>query len=93
MRVGHRLATFGRAIDANMLTPVFLIRAVVAGMVARGFGRIINITTMGVKSPRDLCATSGPDSCYHMISREPNVRRRPAKGLARTNCYQIWNLT
>ena len=41
-----------RAIDANMLTPVFLIRAVVAGMVARGFGRIINITTMGVKSPR-----------------------------------------
>jgi len=40
-----------RAIDTNMLTPIFLIRAVVDGMVARGFGRIINITTMGVKSP------------------------------------------
>lgn len=40
-----------RAIDANMLTPIFLIRAVIDGMVARGFGRIINITTMGVKSP------------------------------------------
>ena len=40
-----------RAIDANMLTPIFLIRAVVDGMIARGFGRIINITTMGVKSP------------------------------------------
>jgi 3-oxoacyl-[acyl-carrier protein] reductase len=40
-----------RAIDANMLTPIFLIRAVVDGMVARGFGRIINITTSGVKSP------------------------------------------
>jgi 3-oxoacyl-[acyl-carrier protein] reductase len=39
-----------RAVDANMLTP-FLIRAVVDGMVARGFGRIINITTSGVKSP------------------------------------------
>jgi 3-oxoacyl-[acyl-carrier protein] reductase len=40
-----------RAVDANMLTPIFLIRAVVDGMIARGFGRIINITTMGVKSP------------------------------------------
>lgn len=40
-----------RAVDANMLSPIFLIRAVVDGMVARGFGRIINITTMGVKSP------------------------------------------
>ena len=40
-----------RAIDGNMLKPIFLIRAVVDGMIARGFGRIINITTMGVKSP------------------------------------------
>ena len=40
-----------RAVEANMLTPIFLIRAVVDGMIARGFGRIINITTMGVKSP------------------------------------------
>jgi 3-oxoacyl-[acyl-carrier protein] reductase len=30
-------------VDANMLTPIFLIRAVVDGMVARGFGPIINI--------------------------------------------------
>jgi 3-oxoacyl-[acyl-carrier protein] reductase len=40
-----------RAVDANMLTPIFLIRAVLDGMVARGFGRIVNITTSGVKSP------------------------------------------
>ena len=40
-----------RAIDANMLTPIFLIRAVLDGMIARGFGRIVNITTSGVKSP------------------------------------------
>jgi len=40
-----------RAADANMLTPIFLIRAVVDGMVERGFGRIINITTSGVKAP------------------------------------------
>lgn len=39
------------AIDANMLTPIFLIRATIDGMVARRFGRIVNITTSGVKSP------------------------------------------
>ena len=40
-----------RALDANMLTPIFLIRAVVDGMIARGFGRIVNITSGSVKSP------------------------------------------
>jgi len=40
-----------RAIEANMLTPIFLIRALLDGMIARGFGRIVNITTSGVKSP------------------------------------------
>lgn len=40
-----------RAIDANMLTPIFLIRAVIDGMIARDFGRIVNITTSGVKNP------------------------------------------
>ena len=40
-----------RALDANMLTPIFLIRAVVDGMCARKFGRIVNITSGSVKSP------------------------------------------
>jgi 3-oxoacyl-[acyl-carrier protein] reductase len=39
------------ALDANMLTPIFLIRAVVDGMVRRRFGRIVNITSAAVKSP------------------------------------------
>jgi 3-oxoacyl-[acyl-carrier protein] reductase len=39
------------ALDANMLTPIFLIKAVVDGMVARRFGRIVNITSASVKSP------------------------------------------
>jgi len=39
------------ALDANMLTPIFLIRAVVDGMCARRFGRIVNITSGSVKSP------------------------------------------
>lgn len=40
-----------RALDANMLTAIFLIRAVVDGMIARRFGRIVNITSVSVKSP------------------------------------------
>jgi 3-oxoacyl-[acyl-carrier protein] reductase len=43
--------TWIKAIDANMLTPIFLIRAVVDGMMARRFGRIVNITSASVKSP------------------------------------------
>jgi 3-oxoacyl-[acyl-carrier protein] reductase len=43
--------TWIRAIDANMLTPIFLIRAVVDGMAVRRFGRIVNITSASVKSP------------------------------------------
>ena len=34
-----------RALDANMLTPIELIKATVDGMVARRFGRIVNITS------------------------------------------------
>ncbi|MBV9115762.1 MAG: SDR family oxidoreductase [Acetobacteraceae bacterium] len=40
-----------RAIDANMLAPIFMIRAVVDGMAERRFGRIVNITSASVKSP------------------------------------------
>jgi len=43
--------TWHAALDANMLTPIFLIQAVVDGMLARGFGRIVNITSSAVKAP------------------------------------------
>jgi 3-oxoacyl-[acyl-carrier protein] reductase len=39
------------ALEANMLTPIFLIRSVIDGMIARRFGRIVNITSASVKSP------------------------------------------
>ena len=39
------------ALNANMLTPIELIRATVDGMMARGFGRIVNITSSAVKAP------------------------------------------
>ena len=39
------------ALRANMLTPIALIKATVDGMAARGFGRIVNITSIAVKAP------------------------------------------
>jgi len=47
-----------RAIDANMLTPIELIRATVDGMIARKFGRIVNITSAAVKAPIDILGLS-----------------------------------
>jgi len=41
------------ALDANMLAPIALIRATMDAMMARGFGRIINITSAAVKQPID----------------------------------------
>lgn len=40
-----------KAVDANMLTPIELIKATVDGMIARRFGRIVNITSNSVKAP------------------------------------------
>jgi 3-oxoacyl-[acyl-carrier protein] reductase len=46
------------AIEANMLAPILLVRALVPGMRARKFGRIVNITSAMVKSPRPAMALS-----------------------------------
>ncbi len=40
-----------KAIDANMLTPIELMKATVDHMIARQFGRIVNITSSAVKAP------------------------------------------
>jgi len=40
-----------KALVANMLTPIELIKATVDGMIARRFGRIVNITSTSVKAP------------------------------------------
>ena len=47
-----------KALDANMLTPIELIKATVDGMADRGFGRIINITSSAVKAPIDILGLS-----------------------------------
>lgn len=47
-----------RALDANMLTPIELIKATVDGMIARRFGRVVNITSSAVKAPIDILGLS-----------------------------------
>jgi 3-oxoacyl-[acyl-carrier protein] reductase len=47
-----------RALDANMLTPIELIKATVDGMMTRRFGRIVNITSSAVKAPIDILGLS-----------------------------------
>ncbi|MDJ0638233.1 MAG: SDR family oxidoreductase [Paracoccaceae bacterium] len=42
---------FIAALDANMLTPIALMKAVLPGMMERGWGRVVNITSQSVKSP------------------------------------------
>ncbi len=48
-----------RAVENNMLTPIDLIKSTVDGMIARRFGRIINITSSSVKAPIKLLDLSG----------------------------------
>jgi 3-oxoacyl-[acyl-carrier protein] reductase len=45
------LADWSAALDANFLSAVELIRTTVDGMIGRGFGRIVNITSMTVRMP------------------------------------------
>jgi 3-oxoacyl-[acyl-carrier protein] reductase len=40
-----------KAVEGNMLTPIALIQATIYGMMDRGFGRIVNITSASIKQP------------------------------------------
>ena len=51
-------AAWLRALDANMLTPIELIKASLDAMIARRFGRIVNITSSAVKAPIDILGLS-----------------------------------
>lgn len=46
------------ALDANMLAPIELIKAAIDPMIARRFGRIVNITSGAVKAPIDILGLS-----------------------------------
>ena len=63
------------ALDANMLAPILMIRAVVDGMIERRFGRIVNITSAMVKAPLapmglSTGARAGLTSLCKALSRE-----------------------
>jgi 3-oxoacyl-[acyl-carrier protein] reductase len=70
-----------KAVDANMLTPIELIKAVIDGMCERGFGRIVNITSGAVKAPIDTLglsngARSGLTGFVAGLARQPAVAGR-----------------
>lgn len=70
--------TWVNALNANMLTPIELIRATVDGMAARGFGRVINITSSAVKAPIDILglsngARSGLTGFVAGLARSPHL--------------------
>jgi 3-oxoacyl-[acyl-carrier protein] reductase len=47
-----------KALDSNMLTPIELIKKTLDGMIERGFGRVVNITSSSVKAPIDVLGLS-----------------------------------
>lgn len=67
-----------KALEANMLTPIELIKATVDAMAARGFGRVLNITSGAVKAPIDILglsngARSGLTGFVAGLARQPRL--------------------
>jgi 3-oxoacyl-[acyl-carrier protein] reductase len=74
-------ATWIAALDANMLTPIELIKATVDKMAERGFGRIVNITSGAVKMPYDNLglsngARTGLTGFIAGLARQPKLASR-----------------
>ncbi len=70
--------TWIKALDANMLTPIELIKATVDAMAQRKFGRIVNITSGAVKAPIDILglsngARSGLTGFVAGVARQPRI--------------------
>ena len=74
-------AAWIQALDANMLTPIELIKATVDGMAERGYGRVVNITSAAVKAPIDILglsngARSGLTGFVAGLARQPRLAAR-----------------
>lgn len=68
-------ADWDNGLTANLLTPIELIRATVDGMASRGFGRIVNITSIAVRMPfpglaMSSAARSGLTSFIATVARQ-----------------------
>jgi len=73
--------TWVAALDANMLTPIELIKATVDAMAERGYGRIVNITSAAVKMPYDGLglsngARTGLTGFVAGLARQPRLASR-----------------
>jgi 3-oxoacyl-[acyl-carrier protein] reductase len=73
--------TWIAALDANMLTPIELIKATVDAMAGRGFGRIVNITSAAVKAPYEALglsngARTGLTGFVAGLARQPRLASR-----------------
>jgi 3-oxoacyl-[acyl-carrier protein] reductase len=69
-----------QALDANMLAPIALMRATVDAMAARGFGRVVNITSGAVKAPISSLglsngARTGLTGFVAGLARQPQLAR------------------
>jgi 3-oxoacyl-[acyl-carrier protein] reductase len=70
-----------KALEANMLTPIELIKSVIDGMAERGFGRVVNITSGAVKAPianlgLSNGARSGLTGFVAGLARQPQIAGR-----------------
>ena len=70
-----------KALDANMLAPIELMKATVDAMAGRGFGRVVNITSAAVKAPIDVLglsngARSGLTGFVAGLARQPRLASR-----------------
>jgi len=70
-----------KALDANMLTPIELIKATVDKMAERGYGRVVNITSGAVKAPIDVLglsngARTGLTGFIAGLARQPRLASR-----------------
>ena len=70
-----------KALDANMLTPIELMKATVDAMALRGFGRVVNITSGAVKAPIGVLglsngARTGLTGFVAGLARQPQLASR-----------------
>ncbi|GGA42036.1 SDR family oxidoreductase [Dyella nitratireducens] len=81
---GFSLDDWRKAVNDSMLAPLELIRMTVDGMMTRGFGRIINITSWAVKAPLDgYSLSTGPR--LGLTGFSGNVARSVAAGNVTVN--------
>jgi 3-oxoacyl-[acyl-carrier protein] reductase len=76
---------FIKALDANMLAPIALIKALMPGMIDRGWGRVVNITSQSVRGPIALLGLSNAARTGLTGYVAGTARRVASKGVTMNN--------